>query len=94
MANKFKEIRVLAEEAERIFEIINDRINDMGTDYVCVGQKQQTRWNGELMWEDEEKTVPKMTDDWQRVPKQSIDEDDKARIDALKSILKHLEKMF
>lgn len=96
MANKFKEKKVLAELLDDLYVEIDRKEQDARTEYKVTGktEKQATDWRtGELKWEDEEKTIPKMEDKWETVPKENLTEDDEIRIRMCQYIKSQLEKM-
>ena len=72
--------------------------NDVRTDYRITGKtdKQRTSWRtGELLWEDEEKTVPSYEDKWECVNKTAdeLTEEDLAKLDAIELLSKRLAEM-
>lgn len=93
MTNKFKEIKTLAEVLEEVDNFIEEKTKDIEFDYVPVGEEQATNWRGELVWEDEEQTVPKMTSKWDYVKKDNISDEAKDRLEALRKVQRQLEKM-
>lgn len=93
MANKYKEIKTMAEVLEEVDNYIESKIRDYEYDYTVVGEEQAKNWCGELQWMDEEKTEPKMVNKWDYVKKDEIYDEDKTKIEALRKIQKHLEKM-
>ena len=96
MANKFEEKRILAEVLNELYETVQRKENDVHSEYKVVGQEQAKDWrSGELRWEDEEKTIPKMSDKWESVPKadEDLTEEDKLRIKVYQYVKSQLEKM-
>lgn len=96
MANKFKEKQILAELLEELWANIDRKEVDAHTEYKITGktETQAKDWRtGELRWEDEEKTIPKMEDKWETVPKETLNEDDEIRIKMCQFIKSQLEKM-
>ncbi len=94
MANKFKEKQILAEILNELYKIVDDKENSVQNEYVPVGEEQEKDWRtGELKWEDEEQTIPKMTRKWDYVPKEELDEEDTIRIKVCQHIKTQLEKM-
>lgn len=95
MKNVFEEKAVVANELGRIYEYLQSRLNDLNTKYDVIGQSQATNWKtGELLWEDEEQTIPKMSNDYGTVPKIAEDytDDDRIRIATIEKVMKMLEK--
>ena len=98
MANKFKEKQYVAEILGRLYSQVLSEEKDCVQDYRRVGvtDVQETHWKtGELLWEDEEKTIPKMRDKWDYVAKskEDMNEDDYAKLSACQYIKTQLEKM-
>jgi hypothetical protein len=98
MANKFQEKQILAEVLSELYSTVEDKEKRVHYDYKIVGKKdvQSTSWRtGELLWEDDEKTIPKMEDDWQNVPRadEDLTEEDRLKIKVYKYVMTQLEKM-
>lgn len=96
MANKFKEKQILAELLDGLYADIDRKEQDARTEYKITGKEdeQAKDWrSGELLWEDEEKTIPKMRDKWETVPKEELNEEDEIRIKMCQYIKTQLEKM-
>ena len=96
MANKFKEKQILAEILNDLYNEVEEAEKRARATYQPVGEKQSYDWrNNELLWEDEEKTIPKMEKDWGYVDKDEDDltEEDKIRIKVCQYIKTQLEKM-
>jgi hypothetical protein len=96
MTNKFKEKQILAEVLSELFETVEIKEKSVRTDYKPVGEKQGTDWRtGELQWEDEEKTIPKMVPDYANVEKtaEEFTEEDKLRLKVYAFVKAQLEKM-
>ena len=98
MANKFQEKQILAEVLNELYNIVEEKENSVHYQYKIVGKKdtQCTNWRtGELVWEDEAHTIPKMEDDWQSVPKteDEMTEEDNIRIKVYQHIKTQLEKL-
>ena len=81
-------IRDLAEHLQ------SDYQNNLCT-YELLGTEHATNYKGELLYEDEEKTIPKMRDVYGFVqkPVESLSEEDKLLDEAYQSVLKDLEKL-
>ena len=98
MANKFKEKQYVAELPDKLYREIEREDKDCVQEYRRVGTTdvQETHWKtGELIWEDEEKTIPKMRDKWDYVQKseEEMTEDNYAKLKACQYIKTQLEKM-
>lgn len=96
MAKRFTMMRKQAEVLERIENLLEEMIKDtsMTLDVVGKEEEQATSWKtGELLWEDEEHTIPKYRDKYDYVPKKELDEDDQITIDVCKGFLKKLDKL-
>ena len=96
MANKFKEMQIKAEILNELYEVVESKERYYCSEYKPVGEKQACDWRtGELFWEDEEHTIPKMEKVWDYVPKNEEDltEEDKLRLKACQQIKAQLEKM-
>lgn len=98
MANKFKEKQHLAELLDQLYRVVQTEEDNCRQEYRKVGttDEQEKHWKtGELLWEDEEKTIPKMRDKWDYVMKsdEEMGEDDYAKIKACQYLKAQLEKM-
>ena len=96
MTTKFKEKQILAEILNDLYAEVNRKEESVGLSYKPVGEEQAKDWRtGELQWEDEDKTIPKMTAKWDNVPKteEELTEEDKIRIRVCQHIKSLLEKM-
>ena len=96
MAKRFTVMKKQAEVLERLEEVLNDIIKDKTMTYDVVGKEteQARSWKtGELLWEDEEHTIPKYRDKYDYVPKKELDEDDQITIDVCTGFLKKLDKL-
>lgn len=98
MANKFKEKQYVAELLDKLYREVEREEKDCRQDYRRVGTTdvQDRHWStGELLWEDEEKTIPKMKDKWDYVQKseEEMTEDDYAKLKACQYLKTQLEKM-
>ena len=98
MANKFQEKQILADVLNDLYNTVEQKEKQVHYEYKIVGKKdvQRRHWGtGELMWEDEEKTIPLMEDDWQNVPRaeEDLTEEDLLRIKVYKYVMAQLEKM-
>lgn len=96
MTNKFKEKKAIAEILDELYKIVQDKEDNAHNKYEIVGEEQDKDWRtGELLWADEEKTIPKMVKKWDYVPKEDeeLDLDDHATVKACQYIKAQLEKM-
>ena len=98
MANKFKEKQYVAEILDKLYKEVEREENDCLQEYRRIGKtdEQDKHWStGELLWEDEEKTIPKMKDKWDYVMKSEAEmtPDDYAKLNACKYLKAQLEKM-
>lgn len=93
------DIRVAkVEGVAEAYKFIENRIHDVTTTYQVVERayEQEKDWRtGELVWEDEDQTVPKMKDRWDYVaiPEDELTEEIKLKVEAYNLILKDLEKL-
>ena len=98
MANKFKEKQYVAEILDKLYKEVEREEMDCGREYRKVGEtdEQDRHWKtGELLWKDEEKTIPRMKEKWDYVEKskEEMTEEDYAKLTACKYIKAQLEKM-
>jgi hypothetical protein len=98
MANKFKEKQFLAEILDKLYREVQAEEDSCRQEYTKVGvtDEQDRQWQtGELLWEDEEKTIPKMKAKWDYVAKseEELTPDDCAKIKACQYLKAQLEKM-
>lgn len=98
MTRKFKEKQYTAELLDKLYREIEAEEENCRQEYCKVGttDEQERHWKtGELLWEDEEKTIPKMKDQWDYVMKseEELTEDDYAKMKACQYIKSMLEKM-
>lgn len=96
IANKFLVKQYEAEALSKLADKVEELLNDNSRSYEVVGkEEEQARdWRtNELLWEDEEQTVPKLRDKYGYVDIDPADFDEErlARHTAYNSILKKLE---
>lgn len=96
--NKFMAKKFLAEALCEMYEILVQKEKDIHQEYRRVGfeEEQATDWRtGELLWEDEEKTVPKFRDKYDYVTKDDseLTDEDIAKSKAYQYIMNQLERM-
>lgn len=93
MANKFKEKQVRAELLAELYDIVERKEKDLHEEYTVIGKStiQAKDWRtGELLWEDEAKTIPVMRDEYGTVPKEELSEEDKLRSAVYKDVMEDL----
>ena len=93
---RIQEKRAQLEILQQLFDRLKSIEQDCLQSYERVGEEQATDWRtGELKWEDEEKTVPKMTGKYEYIPKsvEDMDDDEYAKYLAVDHIRTILEKL-
>ena len=88
--------REMLDLLETLYKELDDAEKPIGKSYECVGkeEEQSKDWRtGELLWEDEEQTIPKYRDKWDWVEKGELDDNDKAKKEAIETIRKALDKL-
>ena len=96
MTNKFKEKQFTAEILNDLYNEIEEKENHIRCTYSPIGEKQDRDWrSGELLWEDEAQTIPKMTKEWGYIDKDEDDltDEDKLKLKVCQQIKAQLEKM-
>ena len=96
MLTKFDEKRIEAEILGELYRFVEEKENSTKREYRKVGitDEQDTHWKtGELLWEDEEKTIPKMKDVWDYVDKEEWSEQDELYVKVCHKIKSALEKL-
>lgn len=81
---------------ENVFSKLQDYEDNVKKNWQPVRDtdEQDTHWKtGELLWEDEEQTIPKMKKEYDYVDKKELDEDNLAKIEAIEVIRTALEKL-
>ena len=95
--NKFKVMKAQAEILERIDALLDDIIKDVSYRYEAVGkeEEQATNWNNELMWEDDEHTIPHYRNKYEHVPipENEMDETDRIKRDVCRRFSERLDKL-
>ena len=96
MTNKILLAKLRAEALDVAYRAVENEAKYIGKDYRVVEKdyKQKTDWKtGELQWEDEEKTIPKMEDRWDYVdiPEDELSDEVKLKIQAYKDVLEDIE---
>lgn len=96
--NRFGKMRVQAEVLEKLEEQLNDILRFASCEYKVVGkeEEQSTDWKtGELLWEDEEHTIPKYRDrfDYVPLPEEELPDECRLRVEVCKEFIKKLDKL-
>ena len=95
---KFAVKKAQLEILERFTKILDDMKSESTTDYRVVGKEteQATHWKtGELLWEDEEMTIPKYRDRYATVElsENELSDEQKAMLTAIDNMIAELDKM-
>lgn len=98
MKNIYTEKKMLIEVLERLTEVLDEMEKDCHQVYKCVGKEteQARSWRtDELLWTDEEKTIPLYRDRYEYVPlaDDEMDDEQRAKVKAIETISKALEKL-
>ena len=97
MENKFKVKKAEAEILETLYATVSEKLETAYKEYRETGEQEQAKnWQtGELLWEDEEQTIPKMKSVWAyvEVAEEDLSDDQIATIKACKNIMAYLEKL-
>ena len=98
--NKFEARRFEIEELSVIYNYLEQRLNDLSRNFQVVGKKQRTKYKAETgeyepVWEDEEHTIPSMTDDWDYVDlsDDELSEENLTKKAVVKKLMEYLEKL-
>jgi hypothetical protein len=94
--NSIKVKRITLEYLEKLMADLESYEDDIKKEYIVVGKEEEQARNwktDELLWEDEEKTIPKYRDKYDYVPKKELNENDKINLEAINTIKKALEKL-
>lgn len=83
---------------EKLADSLEAQRKDVLTDYRIIGKEdeQAKNWKtGELLWEDEAKTIPKYENKWgyADIPEEELSEEAKATLKAIDDVEKSLEKL-
>lgn len=97
--NRFEKKAIELRLVNGLYQTLEDKLRDCHMTWEAVGEtdKQVKDWRtGELKWEDEEKTIPKMEKkyDYVEVPDEEISDDARLEMDVIKEIMSKLEKTF
>ena len=101
MANKFETKRYEIEELGNVYDYLERRFNDYGTEWKETDELRQARkWDSEVgkyveAWEDDEHTIPKMEKVWKDVPvaDDELSEEKKAKRNMIKKLMEMLDKL-
>jgi len=89
--------RATLEVIESIYRDLDNKVQETKQEYRKVGvdeTKQRTSWKtGELLWEDEEHTIPSYEPIYDYVDKEELDANDLAMLDAIAIVRKALDKL-
>lgn len=99
--NIFKRHQIVAEELDSLTESLRSKIKGLSESYQRTGNVVQSkRYNYDthsydLLWEDDEKTIPLMEDEYDYLPitDDELSEEQLLRKEVCKTILVELEKM-
>lgn len=82
---------------EQTYDYVVSLRKDFSTKFDVVEKNVQGKdWRtGELLWEDEEKTIPKLEDKWGtiEIPREELDESQLAHLDAIDRLLDCLDSL-
>lgn len=98
MANKFEMKSWELDEYGRIYAELEERVKDLGYKWGKLEtQHQDYDWvdgKKELLWEDEEKTIPKMAYDWGNIElsEDEITDDIRAKRKVCEAIMAFIDK--
>ena len=79
--------KFLSELTTAIVDTIGDKLKGIKSEYTIIGKEEEQAKDfrtGDLLWEDEENTIPKFRDKWGWVEKELNDEDRNKIFTALK----------
>lgn len=96
--NVFTEKKAVLEVLEGLMESLDSQLKDATYSFEVVGKKdeQAKDWRtGELLWEDEEHTVPKYESKWDYVliPEEKLSDAQVAKVHAIATVREMLEKL-
>lgn len=93
---KIREKKQMLDLLQKILSTLDSEENDTKMEYRATGktETQKKHWKtGELLWEDEEKTIPVYETKYDYVEKEEFSEDDKAKLEAINQIRTAIEKL-
>ena len=96
--NKFMERKIEAEILGELYEKLENDLKYATKSYERVGKEtEQARdyKTGELLWDDEEHTIPRFRDNWDYVdvPEDKLTDEAKLKIKVIKNVMAKLEKL-
>lgn len=96
--NKFMERRIEAEILGELYEKLENDLKYTTKSYERVGiETEQARdyKTGELLWDDEEHTIPRYRDKWDyvEIPEDEISDEVRLRVRVIKNLMAKLEKL-
>jgi len=94
IVEKMKELEIIGE----VLDFLEEKRRDTGMEYRAVGKtdKQARNWRtDELLWEDEEHTIPKYEDkyDYVEIPEEELSEERIAKMGAIDDLMIKIKKM-
>jgi len=97
----FKRKQIELEELDKLYELVQTDIKYLLTEYRKTEELEQKRkWNSEtheydLLWEDDEQTIPLMENVWRdvEITEDELSDESKLKLDVYRSLIKKLEKM-
>lgn len=101
MANKFETKRYEIEELGNIYDYLERRYNDHGTEWKETEElRQSTKWDRDAgkyvpIWEDEAETIPVMEHVWKDVPvaDEELSDEHRAKRNIIKKVMEMIDKM-
>ena len=96
--NKFMERKIEAEVLAELYEELERKLRNATQRYESVGKEtEQARdWKtNELLWDDEEHTIPRYRDRYEYVdvPEDELTDEEKLRAKVIKNLMTKLEKL-
>ena len=96
--NKFTVKKAQLEILERFSKVLEEMKSDARTEYRITGKEteQARSWKtDELLWEDEEKTIPKYRDKWESVEltEDEMTDEKRAMVEAINQMMATLEDL-
>ena len=94
--NAIKEKRMMLEVLEELMETLDTQEKNVRMELGVVGKEetQARNWKtDELVWDDDEKTIPHYNNKYDYIPKQELSENDSTKLKAIEKIRATLEKM-
>ena len=98
MTNKIQTKKAMLDIIEELFKSLDDTEKNVVYSYEVVGKEdeQAKDWKtGELKWEDDEHTIPYYRNRYDYVKRdvESLDDYDKAKLEAIAEVRKALDKL-